>query len=102
MYANRHGYSDVEPFEIIRRISAKTMEVRGMSCQRDPTWKMDFVPGGFLGHVANQETQKWIISSDNEARIVRIRLRKDGRWYDSYGSRYVPNDKPIRFYDYNF
>lgn len=101
-YANRLGYTDVEPYEIVRWVSEKTIEVRAMKADRDPNWKMDFRPGGFCGTVVNQDEQKWIITSKPEARVFRIRLRKNGYWYDADGSRHVLAVKPIKFYDYNF
>ena len=52
-YANHIGYSDVNPFEIIRRVSDKTLELRAMNAERDPSWNPDFVPGGFFGTVVN-------------------------------------------------
>ena len=100
-YANHIGYSDVNPFEIIRKISDKTIEIRAMSAERDPNWKPDFVPGGFFGTVVNQDSQKWIISSNPEGEVVRIRLGKRG-WKDRHGRRYDLSDKPYKFYDYNF
>jgi hypothetical protein len=100
-YANHIGYSDVNPHEVVRRISDKTLEIRAMSAERDPEWKPDFVAGGFCGTVVNQNRQRWIISSNPEARVFRIRLGKKG-WKDSGGARYVLADKPQKFYDYNF
>ena len=101
-FANRLGYSDVEPYEIVRHVSDKTLEVRVMKTERDPSWQMDFRRGGFFGTVVNQEDQKWFITSNLEGRVIRIRLRKDGRWYDAYGNRYGLSAKPNKFYDYNF
>lgn len=100
-YANHLGYSDVNPFEIIRRVSDKTLEVRAMRAERDPSWKPDFVPGGFCGTVVNQRDQQWIISSDSQGAVVRIRLGKQG-WKDRNGRRYELSDEPVKFYDYNF
>ena len=101
-YANKLGYSDVDPYEVIRQISPKTIEIRAMKAERDDSWKMDFVPGGFFGTVVNQRDQKWFISSDLERKVIRIRLRRDGQWYDAHDNRYSLDDKPIKFYDYNF
>jgi len=102
-FANRYGYSDVEPYEIVRRVSDKTVEVRAMNAVRsNPGIDMGFAPGGFLGHFADQDRQEWTITSNPNARIIRIRLRKDGRWYDSYDNRYGLSAKPDKFYDYNF
>jgi len=100
-YANHIGYSDVNPFEIIRKISEKTVEIRAMNAEQDPNWKPDFVAGGFCGTVVNQRDQRWIISSRVEAPVVRIRLGKQG-WKDANGNRYQLADQPRKFYDYNF
>jgi len=100
-YANYYGYSDVKPFEVVRRVSDKTLEVRAMKAERDPTWKPDFVPGGFCGTVVNQGSQRWIITSDPSGVVRRIRLGKRG-WKDAHGGRYDLSDKPVKFYDYNF
>jgi len=100
-YANFHGYSDVKPFEVIKQVSDKTLDIREMKAERDPSWKMDFVQGGFFGTVVNQSDQKWIITSDPAGRIVRIRLGKRG-WKDRHGGRYDLSDTPHKFYDYNF
>ena len=100
-YANHIGYSDVNPFEIIRQISDKTIEIRAMNAERDPNWKPDFVPGGFCGTVVNQRDQSWIISSSADSPVVRIRLGKQG-WKDANGRRFQLADQPRKFYDYNF
>ena len=100
-YANHIGYSDVNPFEIIRRVSDKTLELRAMNAERDPSWNPDFVPGGFFGTVVNQSEQKWVIKSNEAGRTVRIRLGKQG-WKDAHGNRYQLSDEPVKFYDYNF
>ena len=100
-YANHIGYSDVNPFEIIRRVSDKTLDLRAMNAERDPNWNPDFVPGGFFGTVVNQSEQKWVIKSNEAGRTVRIRLGKRG-WKDAHGNRYQLSDEPVKFYDYNF
>jgi len=101
-YANHFGYSDVNPFEIVRKVSDKTIEIREMNAVRDESVKMEFVVGGFSAHCTNQRDQKWIISSDETAPIVRIRLSKNRGWQDKYGRRFDLAEKPVKFYDYNF
>lgn len=101
-YANHYGYSDVNPFEIVRHISDKTIEIRAMHAERDPSWKPDFVPGGFFGTVVNQHSQKWNITSNPNAPVLRIRKSKRYGWRDKYRNRYVLSDTPEKFYDYNF
>ena len=100
-YANHHGWSDVTPYEVIRVISDKTIEIREMKAERDPTYQPEFVPGGFSAICTNQHSQKWIIESDDTAPVIRARLRKDGRFWSNRGSHRL-SDEPIRFYDYNF
>lgn len=100
-YANYHGYTDVRPYEIVRVVSDKTIEIRHMKVDRDPNWKPEMQLGGFSAHCTNQYDQTWIINSDPTAAVIRIRKRKNGNWYSKYG-RHVIADKPINFYDYNF
>lgn len=97
-YVNMHGYSDIEPREIVRVISDKTIEIRAMRVERDPNWKPEFVPGGFAGTVTNNESQRWIITSDPTAPTFRIRLSKRG-WGRG---RFHLSNTPRYFYDYNF
>ena len=99
-YANQIGYTDVTPWEVIRVVSEKTLEIRRMKAERDPSFKPEFIVGGFAGHCVNQHAQKWIITSDETETVVRIRLGKKG-WKGAYG-RFVLEDEPRSFYDYNF
>ena len=101
-YANQIGYSDVNPFEVVRIISDKTMEVRAMDAERDASFKLEFIPGGFSAHCVNQSEQKWNITSNEENPVVRIRLSKNRGWQDKYGSRFSLAAAPRKFYDYNF
>lgn len=101
-FANQISYSDVTPFEVVRHVSGKTVDIREMDAVRsNPEADMGFAPGGFVGHFANQGAQQWTITSNPENRVVRIRLGKRG-WSDKWGNRYDMCNKPIRFYDYNF
>ena len=101
IYANHIGYSDVTPFEVVRCVSLKTLDIREMVATEKP-WMRQFMAGGFLGHVVNQEDQDWDIQPDPEAPVIRIRKRKDGKWYDSHGARYALAEKPVKFHDFNF
>lgn len=101
-YANHYGYTDVNPFEVVRVVSDKTVEVREMDAERDDSVKLEFHVGGFSAHCANQRDQKWFITSNPSNPILRIRLSKTGVWKDKHGRRFGLSDKPIKFYDYNF
>ena len=101
-YANQYGWSDVNPFEVVKVISDKTIEVREMDAERDDSVKLDWAVGGFAGHCINQRDQKWFITSNDQNPVVRIRLSKSGVWKDKHGRKYGLSDKPVKFYDYNF
>lgn len=100
-YANLHGYTDIYPYEVIRVISDKTIEIREMKSELDPSWKPEMIPGGFAAHCINQNDQTYTYSSNDQVQTIRMRKRKDGRWYSAFG-RHVLSDAPKRFYDYNF
>jgi len=101
-FATSIGYSDCHPFEITRIVSQQTLEIKAMDSELDPSWKPEFHAGGFAAHCSNQSDQRWTYSSREDAEPVRIRLRKNGRWYDKHGQRYSLGFAPFRFYDYNF
>ena len=101
-FANRLGYTDINPNEVVRVISDKCVEIRAMNAERNPNWKPEFVTGGFAGVCVNQNEQEWVITSNPESSVIRIRKHKDGRWYDSHRNRYQMSAAPRKFYDYNF
>lgn len=98
VYANRYGYSDVHPYEVVRVISDKTIEIRRMKATRDPSWKPVFHEGGFSAHCSNQHDQRWFYESDADAETIRIRKSTKG-WCKG---RFKIAAQPRRFYDYNF
>jgi hypothetical protein len=101
-FANELGYSDVRPYEVVRIVSDKCIEVRSMNAERDPNWKAEWVSGGFAGHCVNNDKQQWVITSDPDGRVERIRLHRDGEWRTKYKQRFALADEPIRHYDFNF
>lgn len=101
-YANHYSYSDITPYEVIKVVSDKTLEVRRMAYELLNKDDLIFHPGGFVANCSNQRDQKYSYSSDAENEVIRIRLRKDGCFYDKYGQKFRLNDKPIRYYDFNF
>ena len=99
-YANFHGYSDVNPFEIVRVISDKTIEIREMDAEKGE-WKPEIFQGGFAGHCVNQDKQVWDIKSNEANPVIRARLNKNGAWKSSHGKHHL-SKSAIKFYDYNF
>jgi hypothetical protein len=100
-YANHLGYSDINPYEVVRVVSDKTIEVREMDAERDESVKLEWAVGGFSGVCLNQRDQNWFITSNAQNPVVRIRLGKNG-WKDAHGRRFDLSDRPVKFYDYNF
>lgn len=106
-YMNLRLHSDVVPFEVVRVISDKTVEIRQMKATIDPSWKPNFVRGGFTAHCENQHEQKWIYESDESAPVIRCRKVKPTRsnygleWKSPYGHHYNEYS-PRKFHDYNF
>lgn len=99
-YMNLHLYSDIFPYEVIRWVSEKTVEIRMMKAELDPQWKPEFVAGGFLGHCVNQDEQRYIYESNGDAKVIRARLTARG-WKSKAGIHKL-SDSPRRKYDYNF
>ena len=99
-YANHHGYTDIDPYEIVEIISDKTIVVREMDAKPNDDFVMDFTPGGFCGHVSNQPD--WVITSNENNDTFRIRLHKSGVWKSKSGRKFYLSDKPRKYYDYNF
>ena len=104
-YAMHIGYSDVQPYEIIRHVSAKTIEVRPMKATLLNGFKsgepdaLQFSPGGFCGHTSG--VQRYSFESNPAATVSRIRLSKKG-WKSASGFRFKLGTAPYKHYDYNF
>ncbi len=101
-YAAHLGYTDINPYEVVRVVSDKTIEIRSMDSEQDRSFKPEFVPGGFSACCVNQSEQKWFITSNTENEVFRIRLSKNRGWQDKHGRRFKLTEKPVKFYDYNF
>jgi hypothetical protein len=101
-YANHTIGTDILPFEVIREVNAKTLDIREMRAALDPAFKPEFSIGGFAGHCINSDQQRYLYDSDDTAPIVRIRLHKTGSWRDKHGNRYYLSNEPKRYRDYNY
>jgi hypothetical protein len=99
-YANHIGYTDVNPYEVIRVVTSRTIEIREMDAIQTDEVKPTFVIGGFSAHSDN--AQSWDIKPNESNPVFRIRLHSDGRWKDKWGHKYNLADAPRKFYDYNF
>lgn len=101
-HANHYSFSDVTPYEIVKKISEKTIEVRRMKSTLINQEDLKFHTGGFSANCNNQNDQKYTYESDESEYVVRLRLNKNGLWCCKDGNKHRLNIKPIRFYDFNF
>ncbi len=101
-YANHHLWTDINPYEVVRKISDITVEVRKMEAtlKKAPS---EFHQGGFVGNYADNNSQEWEYESIPDSEVIRIRWSKSkGGWFSPIGERFVMSDTPQKFYDYNF
>ncbi len=100
MFANRIGYSDINPYEIIGKFGKIGFIIREMECVLN--FKPEFITGGFSAHCTNNSEQKWIIKPNENNPSIKVRLHKDGYLHDRNGGKYAMDDIPLKVYDFNF
>lgn len=101
-YCNSRGYTDVEPYEIVKVVSGKCVEVRAMKSVLVKA-PQDFHAGGFCGHFSDNNSQEWAITSDPEAKTERVRWSEANRqWQQGKYGRFSMSETPVKHYDYNF
>lgn len=100
------GYTDKYAGTIIR-VTEKRMDVQRDKATRNPDWKPEVIPGGFVGHCTNQDGQNYTYERDPQGEIFHCSLRTtdSGKSYWKLcGStrRMVKVGVREEFYDYNF
>jgi len=75
-----HYPKDCYPYEVLKVVSDKCLEIREMTATPVPGWVADFHPGGFHGHISNLHDQKFTYASNPQGEVLRIRLNKRGHW----------------------
>ena len=100
-FANHIGYSDVNPYEVVKVISKLTVEIRQMDTKQT-VFPKQFEIGGFSAHCSDNYNQEYIFTSRDNYPTIRIRWSKaNNRWQHS-GMTFRMSDTPEKFYDYNF
>lgn len=94
-YCNYHGYSDIDPCEVIEVVSPRKIIVRQMDAvlTQSPVQHI----GGFCANTEN-DTQRWECKSNESNQTIVLTLTKKG-WGQG---QYRMSDSPRKFYDYNF
>lgn len=104
-YMTETMYSDTVPYKVVGRTAA-TVTLQEVLVDRDPEWKPNIIPGGFVGHCTNQNEQTWLYAGLGQ-RTLRVRLVKSRfygsskMWRSSEGHEFIANGAR-RKYDYNF
>ena len=109
-YINYTTWSDTNPYEVLEMsASGKSAKVRMMSAERSNADEDHHSIGGFFCHVSHGKNgQKWSFSSNEEAWVETMTLRKNGTWQfkgqpmSHHGCRGRLSDEPYKYYDYNF
>lgn len=104
-YLTQTCYSDKRPWVVIGR-TATTLTLREVLVERDPSWKPEFVPGGFSAHCTNNDEQRAIYAGLGEhtttVRLVKSRYcGSDKLWRSPQHGEFLAN-AAISHYDYNF
>ncbi len=95
-------WTDAHAFEVIAvSKSGHRATLRQLKAERDPNWKRDFTPGGFVGHTYNDHELKYKYSSNEQGSIKVIGRRKDGT-YNAKGCRGCRIGSAHEYYDSNF
>jgi hypothetical protein len=100
------GYTDKYAGTIVR-VTAKRMDVQRDKVTKDPNWRPEVIPGGFVGHCTNQDSQTYTYERDPNGEIYHCSLRTTdaGRnYWRVCGSTRMMVKVGVReeFYDYNF
>lgn len=96
--------TDAYPYEVVKIVSDRCVEVRSMNAVLDPSYKPDIIPGGFCGQCTNVDEQKWIYSSNENGSIIKVSLHKAKKkkgWFGSCGGKFYFG-QARKVYDYNF
>lgn len=97
-----HLWSDAHACTIIARTD-KTLTIQRDKAILDPSFKPEWVPGGFSAICTNSEKQKWSYERDPDGEIIRCRWsEKNGCWQSgSDGSIRISRGRH-EHYDHNF
>lgn len=103
MGATVHMYSDSHACTVISvSKSGKKVILQEDDAVLD-NFKPKVIPGGFVGHVINQNEQTYIYSRNPDGREYVVRKNKKGQWkITNNPSMGINFGVRAKFYDYNF
>ena len=93
-------WSDCHAGTIIR-VTPKMIVIQRDKATLNPDWKPEIIPGGFVGHCTNQNSQNYTYERDTEGEIYKLYWsEKYGYYGKPYGFKAFAGRH--EFYDYNF
>ena len=93
-------YSDCKAYTVIKRTKA-TITIQRDKATLDPSFKPEFIAGGFVGHCVNQSEQTYTYERDENGTIQTARWSERDGMFKVNGCLKVYNGRH-EFYDYNF
>lgn len=97
----KNCYSDRQAYTVVAR-TATTLTVQRDNAIKDPSFKAEFIVGGFSAHCVNQNEQKWTYESNPNAPRERIYWsEKRQRFMGDRGYATFSLGRH-EYYDYNF
>ena len=97
--ATQLGWSDRYAFSIIKR-TEKTIVVQRDIAELVPSFKPEFIPGGFAGHCINQHEQDYTYRANPSGVTYPLRWSEKKLCYVYKGLEFIPGRR--EFNDYNF
>lgn len=92
-------FSDAHAYTIIKR-TAKTLTLQRDKATLKPSFKPEFIVGGFCAHCTNQSEQDYDYERDPNGIIETAHWSERKKGFYVNGCHVIPNRR--EFYDYNF
>lgn len=92
-------WTDKEAYTIIKH-TAKTLTMRRCKATRDPAFVPEIIPGGFVGHVVNNNEQTYTYEEDPDGQVIVAHWSEKKHGFYWHGLHIIPGRH--EFYDYNF
>jgi hypothetical protein len=94
-------WTDRQCYTVIS-INKRFVVVQEDTATKDPSFKPNFIPGGFSVHCTNNGEQQWVVESNPNGATQKFGVKRDGR-LQARGSRKANVVLGSHyFYDFNF
>lgn len=85
----------------IIKVTKKTITIQRDKATLDPSFKPEWIPGGFAGHCTNQDEQTYTYERNEKGETYTLRWSKKYNRYGQPGNLIALKGRR-EFYDYNF